>query len=416
MTSPPHPDDLGDDTRFVPSSGRAHPAAPGRTAPGGPPPAPESAPAGSVPAPEPRRGRLASTLLAGAVAGALVAAPTTLLLDRQQQPPAPVRAAAEANPVSAPAGSGLDVASVLDIARAGVVAIRTEVVSQTSNGLQRGEAAGSGFVLDADGTIVTNSHVVDGARTISVELVDGTELDAELVAHDPSTDLAVLSVDGGGALTALELASSTDLGVGDPVVAIGNALGLDGDLTVTTGIVSAKDRDVAVPNGVTLRGMIQTDAAINPGNSGGPLVDAAGRVVGINSAGALGAQSIGFAIPIDEAMPVIEALAAGEVPAQPFLGVQTVELDDHLRAQAGTHREAGALVMGVTEGSGAENAGIRIGDVIIGIDGDAVDGSADLGDAVSGLEPGDAIEVRLDRGGDERTVTLTVGARPGSVA
>ena len=386
MTPPQHHDDVGHSSPAQPSPGR--------------------------------RGRFASALVAGAVAGALVAAPTTLAL---QQEPSPVAAApapaapAEAAPVAAPSAGSVDVAGILELARPAVVAIHTEVVSRTSTGFQRGEAAGSGFVLDADGTIVTNSHVVDGARTIAVEFADGTELDAELVAQDPSRDLAVLSVDGGGDLPALEIGDSAALGVGAPVVAIGNALGLEGDLTVTTGIVSAKARDVEVPGGVTLRGMLQTDAAINPGNSGGPLVDSGGRVVGINTAGAMGAQSIGFAIPIDEAMPVIRSLAEGEVPVRPFLGVQTVDLDDRVRAEAGIEREDGALVVGITAGSAAENAQIRTGDVIVAVDGEEVERTSDLGRLVSGLEAGEPAEVRIDRGGQERTVTVTVGARPGSV-
>lgn len=360
-----------------------------------------------------RRGRFASTMLVGALAGAAVAAPLTLVLD--DDPPTPTRTAApEATPVTV-AGGGIDVAAVLDVARPSVVAIRTEVLSQTGAGLRRGEAAGSGFVIDADGTIVTNSHVVAGARSISVEFADGSELDAELVAQDATRDLAVLSVEGGGELTALELGSSDDLGVGDPVVAIGNALGLEGDLTVTTGIVSAKDRDVPVED-ITLRGVLQTDAAINPGNSGGPLVDADGRVVGINSAGAIGAQSIGFAIPIDDAMPVIESLARGEVPDRPFIGVQTTDLTEQVRAQTGVDRDDGALVVDVTPGSAAENAGIRPGDVIVGIAGDDVAATADLGDGVNDLEPGDTVDVQVDRGGEERTLSLTIGSRPVSVA
>jgi serine protease Do len=388
-------------------------------APGAPAaPAPHGVPASSVSAPEPRRGRLLSTVLAGAVAGAAVAAPITLLLG-ERPAPAPIPAAmapeAEASPVSSPSGIGLDVAAVLDIARPAVVAIRTQVVSPTSAGLQRGEGAGSGFVIDPAGTIVTNSHVVAGARSISVELADGTELDADLVAQDPGRDLAVLSVDGGD-LPALEIGDSTGLGVGDPVVAIGNALGLDGDLTVTSGIVSAKDRDVPVTREITLRGTIQTDAAINPGNSGGPLVDAQGRVVGINSAGALGAQSVGFAIPIDDAMPVLESLARGEVPAQPFLGVQTADLTDAVRAESGVDREDGALVVDVTAGSGAEDAGIRPGDVIVGVDGRDIETSADLGDAVIEAGAGAEVEIEVDRGGRSVAVIATVGARPGSVA
>lgn len=412
-----HPRDLDAHQNPLDPFGRPHPAA-ADVATGAPAaPAPDGVPASSVPAPEPRRGRLLSTLLAGAVAGAAVATPITLLLDEQRAPaPAPAVATAdpEATPVSI-AGGGVDVAAVLDVARPAVVAIRTQVVAPTSTGVQRGEGAGSGFIIDPAGTIVTNSHVVDGARAISVELSDGTELAAELVARDASRDLAVLSVDGRD-LPALEIGDSDGLAVGDPVVAIGNALGLGGDLTVTTGIVSAKDRDVRVTPEVTLRDTIQTDAAINPGNSGGPLVDAQGRVVGINSAGAVGAQSVGFAIPIDDAMPVIQSLARGEVPSRPFLGVQTVDLTDQVRAEAGVDREDGALVVSVTEGSGAENAGIQTGDVIVAVEGDAVEDSADLGDAIAEAGAGEVVGVRIDRGGRTLTVEATIGARPGSMA
>jgi S1-C subfamily serine protease len=369
---------------------------------------------------EGRSRRLLPTLLAGALAGAAVAAPVTLLLDEEAQAPAAEATAVErpqASPVTETETtvSGLDVSAVLDTARPAVVAIRTETVTSTLAGLQRGEAAGSGFVIDPDGTIVTNSHVVEGARSISVELADGTELDAEVLGRDAGRDLAVLSVDSDEQLTALELGDSAGIGVGDPVVAIGNALGLEGDLTVTTGIVSAKGRDVAVRSGLTLNDMIQTDAAINPGNSGGPLVDAEGRVVGINSAGAQGAQSIGFAIPIDDAVPVIESLERGEVPDRPFLGVRTTDLTDQVRRQVGTERTDGALVIDVTAGSAAENAGIRAGDVITGFGDQDIEDSADLGSAVSDLEPGDEVEVHLDRGGDDVTVDLVVGSRPGSV-
>lgn len=374
-------------------------------------PASHGVPASSAPAPERRRGRLLSALVAGAIAGAGVAAPVTLLLDDRAGPAAPAPAAT----VAAPAAGELDVAGLLEAVRPGVVAIRTQVVASTSVGVQRGEGAGSGFVIDPDGTIVTNSHVVAGARSISVELDDGTVLDADLVAQDPTRDLAVLSVEGGD-LTALEIGDSTALGVGDRVVAIGNALGLDGDLTVTTGIVSAKDRDVPVNRDVTLRDTIQTDAAINPGNSGGPLVDERGRVVGINSAAALGAQSVGFAIPIDEAMPVIESLARGEVPSRPFLGVHTVDLTEAVRAETGIDRQDGTLVMGVTASSGAEDAGIGVGDVIVGVDDREVENSDDLADALSATEPGQSVDIHVDRGGRALTLTATLGARPGSMA
>ena len=385
---------------------------------GDPTPAPQGAPAASESATERRRGRLLSTLVAGAIAGAAVSAPLTVLLDHQQtSAAAPVVADAAATdaPPSVATTSGVDVAAVLDVARPAVVAIRTELVSASPLGApQRGEAAGSGFVIDPNGTIVTNSHVVEGAQSISVEFADGSRHDASVVAQDATHDLAVLKVDGSG-FTSLELGSSSDLRVGDPVVAIGNALGLDGDLTVTTGIVSAKQRDVDVGANV-LRDMIQTDAAINPGNSGGPLVDAEGRVVGINSAGARNAQSIGFAIPIDDALPVIRSLERGEVPARPFLGVQTTPITGQVRAQTGVDATEGALVVDVTPGSAAEHAGVRAGDVITGFDGSTVTTPSDLGDLVAAVDPGKQTTLTVDRLGQQRTLTITVGTRPGSVS
>jgi S1-C subfamily serine protease len=189
-----------------------------------------------------------------------------------------------------------------------VVAITTD----SGSALGRGGGAGTGFVIDSDGIIVTNDHVVDSARSISVTTSDGRRLDARVLGEDPSSDLAVLKVDATG-LPTIELGDSNQVQVGDDVVAIGNALDLDGGLSATRGIVSGLNREIPTENG-RLTGLIQTDAAINPGNSGGPLVDAQGRVIGINTAIAnpSTAQNVGFVIPISQAGPVIDRLRGGE--------------------------------------------------------------------------------------------------------
>jgi S1-C subfamily serine protease len=279
------------------------------------------------------------------------------------------------------------------------------------------EGAGSGFVLSPDGVIVTNNHVVDGATTITVTLADGRKLDARVLGRDANADLAVLKVDATG-LPAVKLGRSDALVVGDSVVAIGNALALDGGPTVTQGIVSALDRTISAGdqgsgNSETLRHVLQTDAAINPGNSGGPLLNAAGEVVGINTAVAGDAQNIGFALAIDKALPIIESLKSGQTPEQPFLGLSTVTLTPAIQRQLGLDVSRGAVVAGVTPGSGAELAGLAQGDVITKIGGKDVAGADDVTAAVADRKPGDQIDITLVRDESTRTVTARIGRRAG---
>jgi S1-C subfamily serine protease len=222
----------------------------------------------------------------------------------------------------------------------------------------------------------------------------------------------VLHVDAHG-VPAVTLGDSTALQVGDPVVAIGNALALDGGPTVTEGIVSAVDRTISTENHESLRHVIQTDAAINPGNSGGPLVDAQGQVIGIDTAVAGDAQNIGFAIAISPSLDTIHQLETGSAPAHPFLGVQSTDLTAALRRQLGLRVDHGALVAGVTAGSGAENAGMQAGDVIVRLDGHDVPDAASLGAAVDGLAPGQQVEARIVRGDRTLTVQVTIGERSG---
>ena len=278
------------------------------------------------------------------------------------------------------------------------------------------EGAGSGFVLSPDGVIVTNNHVVAGASSITVTLADGRKLPGRVLGRDATADLAVLKVDATG-LPAVKIGSSSALVVGDSVVAIGNALALDGGPTVTQGIVSALDRTISAgdqgsgSNSETLRHVLLTDAAINPGNSGGPLLNAAGEVVGINTAVAGDAQNIGFALAIDKAIPIINQLKTGRTPQQPFLGVSTVTLTPGIQRQLGLDVSKGAVVASVTPGSGAELAGLAQGDVITKIGGRDVSSADDVSAAVGDHKPGDTIDITIDRGGQTRTVTAKIGSR-----
>jgi S1-C subfamily serine protease len=217
----------------------------------------------------------------------------------------------------------------------------------------------------------------------------------------------------------VKIGRSDALVVGDSVVAIGNALALDGGPTVTQGIVSALDRTISAgeqgagQSTETLRHVLQTDAAINPGNSGGPLLNAAGEVVGINTAVAGDAQNIGFALAIDKALPIINTLKAGQTPEQPFLGLSTVTLTSGIQRQLGLDVSRGAVVAAVTPGSGAEIAGLAQGDVITRIGGKDVASADDVSAAVADHKPGDQLEITAVRGGSTRTVTARIGQRSG---
>jgi S1-C subfamily serine protease len=295
-----------------------------------------------------------------------------------------------------------------------------------------GTATGSGFVIDDDGHILTNAHVVDGASQVTVRVggEDGDTFDAKVVGADPSTDVAVLEVaEGGDQLQPLELGSSSGVEVGHPVVAIGNPFGLD--RTVTAGIVSAVQRQISAPNGFTIENAIQTDAPINPGNSGGPLIDSEGRVIGINSqieaAGGQGNVGIGFAVPIDTAQEVASQLIdTGEVQ-HAFVGISGADLTPEIADVLNVDVDGGALVQEVVPDSPADEAGIEAGDaqvsvagqqiraggdIITAVDGEAVTGMDDVIAAVDSKQPGDDLDLTVLRSGDERTVTVELGDRP----
>ncbi len=271
---------------------------------------------------------------------------------------------------------------------------------------QRGQAQGSGFVYDADGHVITNYHVVANASSFEVRLSDGSTYEAELVGSDPSSDLAVLKVDApADALKPLALGDSEDVAIGDGVVAIGSPYGLEE--TITSGIVSALDRTIESTNGYSIPGTIQTDAAINHGNSGGPLLNAEGDVVGVNSqieSESGGNTGVGFAIPSNTVRSVADQLIAGNAVEHAYLGVSLQDASDG----------PGAAIGAVTEGSPAQKAGLQAGDVVTSFDGEEIADASALTSAVSGKQPGDEVEVTVERGGDTKSVQVTLGTRPSS--
>jgi serine protease Do len=360
--------------------------------------------AGTGPQPPSRR-RLWGVALASALVGALVAvAVTAAVLVAAEDDDAPARAAITTSE------GGMDVQGILEEVEESVVTIETSGV--TSGGAFDG--AGTGVLLSADGLVVTNAHVIAQSGGIRVRTFDGATVDASLVGSEPSADLAVIRIEGASDLAPAALGSSASLVVGEPVIAIGNALNLGGQPSVTTGIVSAVNRTLEGPDGM-LSDLIQTDAAINPGNSGGPLVDSTGAVVGINTAIIEDSQNIGFAIAIDRAKPIIDRIQAGGgeiTPDTPRLGVTTVgveTVEDEVKDRLGITAEEGAFVYDVLPGSGAETAGIVQGDVILAIDGERVTSNARLGELIGEHAPGDSVEVRIEREGEEQTLTAELG-------
>jgi putative serine protease PepD len=239
-----------------------------------------------------------------------------------------------------------------------------------------------------------------------VRFANGDEAEARVVGTDPSTDVALLELEGDRDVTPVELGSAEALEVGDAVAAIGSPFGLEG--TLTAGIVSALDRDIRAPNGFTIDGAIQTDAALNGGSSGGPLLDSAGRVVGISSqieSRSGGNVGIGYAVPIETAKRVVDELLAGGEVQHAYLGVSLEEA-----------AEGGGVPLGeVVNGGPADDAGLRAGDAIVAIDGDAVETPEEVRAAIDSHDPGDKIEVRVRRDSSTRTETVTLGERPQQV-
>jgi S1-C subfamily serine protease len=362
-----------------------------------------------------RRGRgvrhwLASGLVGGLV-GALVATGVFVATDEGNDRATTVVRPASNEVVSRPSRAIPEsggIAAIIAEVEPAVVAITTGDGPGSGNG-----GAGTGFVITPDGYIVTNNHVVEGESRISVAFTNGDEKAARLVGREAASDLAVLKVDGSNLATA-ELGDSEAVQVGDEVVAIGNALALDGGLSVTRGIISGLHRTVNTDSGSTLAGLLQTDAAINPGNSGGPLVNSDGQVIGINTAIAnpQSANNVGFAIALSNAKPVIDDLRLGRPGT--FLGVSTQSVTPTLARQQNLAVSDGALVTRVTAGSAAAGAGIQEGDVIVSIAGKAVNGTPDVQALVRTQRPGDTVDVVVNRNGNERTLHAELTERPTS--
>ena len=266
---------------------------------------------------------------------------------------------------------------------------------------------GSGFVISADGYIVTNNHVVDGADEVKVQFKNNEKpLSAKIIGRDQETDLALLKIDGRSNLPFLEFGDSGKVKVGEWVLAIGNPFGLEN--TVTLGIVSAKGRIIGAG---PFDNFIQTDASINPGNSGGPLIDLDGKVVGINTAIVASGQGIGFAIPSGMAKDVIAQLREGKAVKRGWLGVSIQDIDDNTAKALGMENTKGSLITSVMDGQPAAKAGIKTGDVITAVGGEKIDDSNQLLRRVAALRPGDSTELTLLRKGSPLTVTVTLGER-----
>jgi S1-C subfamily serine protease len=392
-----------------------------------------------------------AALIGGAVVAVVIAAAgglgssTTKTVTTVQQSAATPIAPSNASHVS----SGLTPHDIYVRDAPGVAFVTSTVVEQGesspfnlfggSEGQKRGVATGSGIVIDSNGTILTNYHVIENAVKVQVSFEKGQNVEAKVIGKDPSDDLAILRIPTDGlTLHPLTLGDSSKVEVGDPVLAIGNPFDLE--RTLTTGVISALQREITAPNGFTIDNVLQTDAPINPGNSGGPLLNAQGEVIGINSqietggSGDDGSVGIGFAVPINTAKAQLSRLEKGGTVRGAYLGLTSITIDGSL-AGLNLPVKSGALVQSVEHGTAAEKAGIRGGDVtgtteegsielggdiIVSFEGKPVTSSEALGNDVDAKQPGDSVTIGLLRangkgGYEHKTVTAKLGEKPNSV-
>jgi S1-C subfamily serine protease len=349
------------------------------------------------------RSLLAIGALAAAVALVVVAALALAgALDENGEPPPP----------GAVAQGDASTVRLVERVRDGVVLVTVE--------RGRRGVTGSGFMVDDEGFLVTNEHVVAGGGSVSIQAEGASgPIAAEVVGADPATDVALLKIprDDAGALEPLRLGDDGSVRVGEPVIAVGAPFGLEG--TVTAGIVSALDRNLRAPSGFTIDGAIQTDAPIDRGNSGGPLIDADAKVIGINSRVRAGGGRLGYAVPIDTAEEVVEAMRENGAVRTPFIGVATVPVSPVLAGVLGLSAEHGLLVRSVAPGGPADRAGLRAagpgragGDVIVSVDGQAVREPRDTAVAVEDREAGDRISIEIVRGRRRVRLRLTLAEPP----
>jgi S1-C subfamily serine protease len=391
-----------------------------------------------------RIGRFLSTSFGSAVLGGLVVAVAGLALietgviDGDDDSSGSLAAAPLTRPASQSEGKGLTVNEIYDRASNGVAFIRAQVTQTTQSPLgllperQQGTATGSGFLIDDEGHVLTNAHVVQGAQRVDVQFSeDGESQQAEVVGMDPSSDLALLHVDDTQGATPLPLGDSSKAEVGDSVVAIGNPFGLD--RTVTSGIVSALQRQIQAPNGFSISDVIQTDAAVNPGNSGGPLLDASGQVIGINSQIASqggGNEGVAFAVPITTATDVVSQILESGSVQRAYLGITGGDITAEIAQALDLPVEQGVLVEQVFSGGPADSAGIKGatgqgtvagesfpvgGDIITKVDGKDVTGMDEVISAVNDHDPGDELTLTVLTDGNEHEVTVKLGDRPGRI-
>ena len=362
------------------------------------------------------RRRLAAALAALALvapACSFGAAAKTRAPQQPEAEPVDLRQSAEPPPAS-------NVAETIEEVLPSVVNVRvTAVAPDPFGGTQEARGEGSGVIIDDNGTILTNNHVIAGAVDVTVAFTDDREpVDGVVVGRVPERDLAVIKIDAEG-VDAIELGRSSSLELGTDVVAIGFPLGLGG-ATVTKGIISGLNRSIEVGDGDTggverLQSLLQTDAAINPGNSGGALVDLNGRLVGINTAAAQAgsAENIGFAIPVDDALPVVEEILSEPAEERAWLGVQIGDLEPDVALELGLDPDVeGALVVGTFPDTPAEEAGLEEGDVIVAVDGEAIASSGDLTSALADHDPGEEVSLRVVSADGVRTVDVELAQRP----
>ncbi len=324
-----------------------------------------------------------------------------------------------------------DAPGVVQITATSVSQVSTDPFNLLPTTPQTSESLGSGFVIDKAGHIVTNYHVIQGAKKVQVSFSGQDEITATVVGKDPSTDVAILKIDAHArALTPLELGNSDAVVVGDPVDAIGNPFGFT--RTLTTGVVSAVQREIEAPNSLPIDHAIQTDAAINHGNSGGPLIDSHGRVIGVTSqistgtTGGQGNVGIGFAIPINTVRNVAAQIISSGKAQHAYLGLDAAPVTPQLAKLFHLPSSSGLLIQDVQAGSGADKAGLREGktavvvqgesyqvggDLIVAIDGTPVTTYQQLRDAISQRKPGDKLKLEIYRNGSKKTVTAKLGQR-----
>lgn len=302
-----------------------------------------------------------------------------------------------------------------------VVGITTDVVKKVDTFFgpqtQRGQSMGSGFIVDSNGYIVTNAHVIgDGQyENIKVSLIDGSTEIGEVLWYDTTLDLAVVKINRTG-LPTVELGNSDELKVGEPAVAIGNPMTLDLERTVTQGIISGLNRTVAFENGTVIEPLIQTDASINSGNSGGPLFNAEGHVIGINTAKMSTAEGLGFAIPINMAKPIIEQIIKGGKLSTLYVGITGVDVETYQNALGvKVTAEYGVVVIEVLDNTPAEEAGLKPVDVITAIDGTKIESMPELKRKLYQYKENDKAEFTIIRNGQEQKVSITLKAKPGNL-